>query len=140
MSKTTWPRCWPRVSCFASAWKNWVSATCPARRTSFSDGLASAPSKSATRCATKVSWCGTAAMKRLAACGSLRAHGSRRGGYWRRWKRFGMADSGTKPILVFDMDGVLVDVTESYRETIARAVEHFTGSAISREKIQEYKN
>ena len=25
-----------------------------------------------------------------------------------------------KPILIFDMDGVLVDVTESYRETIAQ--------------------
>jgi phosphoglycolate phosphatase-like HAD superfamily hydrolase len=38
------------------------------------------------------------------------------------------------------MDGVLVDVTESYRETIARTVERFTGAAITREKIQEYKN
>jgi HAD superfamily phosphatase len=46
----------------------------------------------------------------------------------------------SKPILVFDMDGVLVDVTESYRETIARTVERFTGAAITREKIQEYKN
>jgi HAD superfamily phosphatase len=46
----------------------------------------------------------------------------------------------SKPILVFDMDGVLVDVTESYRETIARTVQHFTGAAVTREKIQEYKN
>ena len=46
----------------------------------------------------------------------------------------------TKPLLVFDMDGVLVDVTESYRETIARTVRHFTGQAITHEKIQEYKN
>ncbi len=45
-----------------------------------------------------------------------------------------------KPMLVFDMDGVLVDVTESYRESIAQTVEHFTGRAVSREKIQEYKN
>jgi len=45
-----------------------------------------------------------------------------------------------KPVLIFDMDGVLVDVTESYRETIARTVEHFTGAAVSHEKIQEYKN
>ena len=43
-------------------------------------------------------------------------------------------------VLVFDMDGVLVDVTESYRETIQRTVEHFTGIRISRELIQEYKN
>jgi len=46
----------------------------------------------------------------------------------------------TKPILVFDMDGVLVDVTESYRETIAQTVEHFTGARISHEAIQQYKN
>jgi HAD superfamily phosphatase len=46
----------------------------------------------------------------------------------------------SKPILVFDMDGVLVDVTESYRETIAQTVEHFTGSRISHEAIQQYKN
>jgi HAD superfamily phosphatase len=45
-----------------------------------------------------------------------------------------------KPLLVFDMDGVLVDVQESYRETIAQTVEHFTGVPISREAIQEYKN
>jgi len=44
------------------------------------------------------------------------------------------------PILVFDMDGVLVDVSESYRETIQRTVEHFTGKSIAREHIQEWKN
>jgi HAD superfamily phosphatase len=43
-------------------------------------------------------------------------------------------------ILVFDMDGVLVDVTESYRETIARTAEHFIGRPVGREAIQEYKN
>lgn len=43
-------------------------------------------------------------------------------------------------MLVFDMDGVLVDVTESYRETIVRTVDHFTGKTISRDSIQEYKN
>jgi HAD superfamily phosphatase len=46
----------------------------------------------------------------------------------------------SKPMLVFDMDGVLVDVTESYRETIARTVEHFAGARPTRERIQEYKN
>jgi HAD superfamily phosphatase len=45
-----------------------------------------------------------------------------------------------KPLLVFDMDGVLVDVTESYRETIAQTVEHFTGSKPSNQQIQEQKN
>jgi len=43
-------------------------------------------------------------------------------------------------LLVFDMDGVLVDVSESYRETIQRTVEHFTGEKITREKIQDWKN
>jgi HAD superfamily hydrolase (TIGR01548 family) len=43
-------------------------------------------------------------------------------------------------VIVFDMDGVLVDVTESYRETIVRTVEHFTGQSISRDSIQDYKN
>ncbi|MBZ5617182.1 MAG: HAD hydrolase-like protein [Acidobacteriia bacterium] len=46
----------------------------------------------------------------------------------------------SQPILVFDMDGVLVDVTESYRETIARTVQHFTGVEVTRAQIQEYKN
>ena len=30
--------------------------------------------------------------------------------------------SATSDILIFDMDGVLVDVTESYRETICQTV------------------
>jgi HAD superfamily phosphatase len=41
---------------------------------------------------------------------------------------------------VFDMDGVLVDVTDSYRETIVKTVEHFTGKTIARDSIQDYKN
>jgi HAD superfamily phosphatase len=45
-----------------------------------------------------------------------------------------------KPLLVFDMDGVLVDVTESYRETIARTVEHFTCVKPTHAAIQECKN
>ena len=43
-------------------------------------------------------------------------------------------------MIIFDMDGVLVDVRESYRETICVTVEHFTSKQISRELIQEYKN
>ena len=43
-------------------------------------------------------------------------------------------------LLVFDMDGVLVDVSESYRETIQQTVAHFTGSRVTREAIQEWKN
>jgi HAD superfamily phosphatase len=45
-----------------------------------------------------------------------------------------------QPVLIFDMDGVLVDVSESYRETICRTVERFTGRQISRAGIQDYKN
>jgi HAD superfamily hydrolase (TIGR01548 family) len=48
--------------------------------------------------------------------------------------------SALSQMLVFDMDGVLVDVTESYRETIVKTVEHFTGQTISRDSIQDYKN
>jgi HAD superfamily phosphatase len=43
-------------------------------------------------------------------------------------------------VLVFDMDGVLVDVTESYREAVQQTVEHFAGRRVERELIQDYKN
>jgi HAD superfamily phosphatase len=42
--------------------------------------------------------------------------------------------------LVFDMDGVLAEVTESYREAVVQTVRHFTGKTIERDSIQEYKN
>jgi HAD superfamily phosphatase len=38
------------------------------------------------------------------------------------------------------MDGVLAEVTESYREAIVQTVEHFTGQRIARELVQQYKN
>jgi HAD superfamily phosphatase len=44
------------------------------------------------------------------------------------------------PLIVFDMDGVLAEVTESYREAIVQTVEHFTGQRIERDLIQDYKN
>ena len=43
-------------------------------------------------------------------------------------------------LIVFDMDGVLAEVTESYREAIVQTVEHFTGQHIARDRIQDYKN
>jgi len=46
----------------------------------------------------------------------------------------------TQPLIVFDMDGVFVDVTESYRESIVQTVKHFTGVEVTREQIQDYKN
>jgi HAD superfamily phosphatase len=45
-----------------------------------------------------------------------------------------------KDLLIFDMDGVLVDVNESYRATIQATVKHFTGDEPSREEIQDWKN
>jgi HAD superfamily hydrolase (TIGR01548 family) len=43
-------------------------------------------------------------------------------------------------LLVFDMDGVLVDVTDSYREAIRETVRYFTGREITPEYIQDLKN
>ena len=45
-----------------------------------------------------------------------------------------------KDLIVFDMDGVLVDVNESYRATIQATVRHFTGGAPSHSEIQDWKN
>ena len=42
--------------------------------------------------------------------------------------------------LLFDMDGVLVDVSASYRLAIARTVEHFAGTGLSAAQIQSYKD
>jgi HAD superfamily phosphatase len=44
------------------------------------------------------------------------------------------------PVIVFDMDGVLAEVSESYRESIVQTVELYTGQRITRDLIQEYKN
>ncbi|HLH04452.1 MAG TPA: HAD family hydrolase [Bryobacteraceae bacterium] len=43
-------------------------------------------------------------------------------------------------VLVFDMDGVLVEVGESYREAIRETVQHFTGELVSHDLIQDFKN
>jgi HAD superfamily phosphatase len=43
-------------------------------------------------------------------------------------------------LIIFDMDGVLVDVSESYRTAIQRTVMHFSGREVTHEKIQDYKN
>lgn len=42
--------------------------------------------------------------------------------------------------VLFDMDGVLVDVSRSYRLTIKRTVEYFLGRSISFSQIQHDKN
>lgn len=46
----------------------------------------------------------------------------------------------TKPFLVFDMDGVLVDARNSYRVTIEKTYEKFSGKKITQEEIQAAKN
>lgn len=49
--------------------------------------------------------------------------------------------STQKPgVIVFDMDGVLVEVGQSYRESIRATVRHFTGADVSQDTIQDFKN
>jgi HAD superfamily phosphatase len=43
-------------------------------------------------------------------------------------------------VIVFDMDGVLVEVGQSYREAIRETVRHFTGADVSHDTIQDFKN
>jgi HAD superfamily phosphatase len=43
-------------------------------------------------------------------------------------------------VIVFDMDGVLVEVMQSYRESIVETVRHFTGQTVSHDEIQDFKN
>lgn len=43
-------------------------------------------------------------------------------------------------VLVFDMDGVLVEVSRSYREAIRETVQHFTGDLVTPDLIQDFKN
>ncbi len=42
--------------------------------------------------------------------------------------------------VLFDMDGVLVDVSRSYRRAIEETVFHFTGRSITNSTVQRYKN
>jgi HAD superfamily phosphatase len=41
---------------------------------------------------------------------------------------------------MFDMDGVLVDVSRSYRSAVAQTAEHFTGQVVEPHVIQDFKN
>ncbi|VVB56948.1 Aromatic-amino-acid aminotransferase 2 [uncultured archaeon] len=45
----------------------------------------------------------------------------------------------TGQALLFDMDGVLVDVSQSYRKVIARTAEYFTGKGMSAQDVQDIK-
>lgn len=51
-----------------------------------------------------------------------------------------MADKFELKALFFDMDGVLVDVSRSYRRAIEETVQQFTGRQILPGTIQRYKN
>ncbi|HEY6465011.1 MAG TPA: HAD-IA family hydrolase [Candidatus Acidoferrales bacterium] len=43
-------------------------------------------------------------------------------------------------IIVFDVDGVLVDVHESFHETVLQTVRHFTGKRVTHKQLHEWKN
>ncbi len=51
-----------------------------------------------------------------------------------------MASSATIRLLLFDMDGVLVDVSGSYRRAIIETVYHFTGREVKPAQIQRLKD
>lgn len=43
-------------------------------------------------------------------------------------------------LIIFDVDGVLVDVRESFHRTILATVRHFTGQKVARGEIQHWKS
>jgi HAD superfamily phosphatase len=45
-----------------------------------------------------------------------------------------------RPLVVFDMDGVLVDVRPSYHRAIVETVRHFTGRRVSEAEIGRFKS
>lgn len=45
-----------------------------------------------------------------------------------------------KPLIIFDMDGVLVDTSMSYRIAVQKTFEHFSGFDISQNEVQTAKN
>lgn len=51
-----------------------------------------------------------------------------------------MKDGRRPDVIVFDMDGVLVEVMASYREAIRETVRHFTGDLPAHDEIQDFKN
>lgn len=42
--------------------------------------------------------------------------------------------------VLFDLDGVLIDVGASYRAAIRETAEYFTGEEVSAEEIQSFKD
>jgi len=50
-----------------------------------------------------------------------------------------MSNSEKGKAILFDMDGVLVDVSKSYRTAIQKTAEFFTKQEVTKEQIQEFK-
>jgi len=43
-------------------------------------------------------------------------------------------------LIIFDVDGVLVDVRESFHRTVLQTVRHFTGKRVTREQLHHWKS
>lgn len=43
-------------------------------------------------------------------------------------------------LIIFDVDGVLVDVRESYQRTVLETVQHLTGRRVTRRELHQWKN
>ncbi len=63
---------------------------------------------------------------------------SNRSGSWPALTR--LPSRNIPDVIVFDMDGVLVETMSSYREAIRETVRHFTGELVSHDLIQDFKN
>ena len=124
-------KCWPRANCFMSAWKSWAFRYYESRRTLSCSRPASAPLRFATNCAARRP--GARPQLRNPRLRSRHRRHARPdpASFWPNWSKSGERACTN---VGFDMDGVLVDVTESYRETISSTVEHFTGQTISRDR------
>ncbi|HEV2615758.1 MAG TPA: HAD-IA family hydrolase [Candidatus Acidoferrales bacterium] len=48
--------------------------------------------------------------------------------------------AATWETIIFDVDGVLVDVRESYQRTVLETVRHFTGKRVGRRELHQWKN
>jgi HAD superfamily phosphatase len=49
-------------------------------------------------------------------------------------------ETRTYELIIFDVDGVLVDVRESYQRTVLETILQITGKRVSRRELQEWKN
>jgi len=54
--------------------------------------------------------------------------------------RIARAAAAQWEVIIFDVDGVLVDVRESYQRTVLETVRHFTGRRVGRRELHEWKN